>query len=78
MGGAGRRGGDVKKAGWLRYALHAAVLAGLILAGMKYVNGDALEVALRRFDWHWAPLIALLGLGSLLVKAVGLFSCCAR
>jgi uncharacterized protein (TIRG00374 family) len=52
----------------LQYGLHAAVLLGLIYAGMKYVNGDAFAHAIRRFDWRYAPVICLLSVGYVLIK----------
>jgi uncharacterized protein (TIRG00374 family) len=53
---------------WLQYVLHAAVLGGLVYAGMKYIDGARFTDALSRFDWYYAPIICLLGLASVLVK----------
>lgn len=58
----------MKKTGWLKYAVHALVLAGLLVAGMKYVDGDAMENALARFRWGYAPAILLLSVGYVLAK----------
>jgi uncharacterized protein (TIRG00374 family) len=58
----------MKKLKWLQYALHAAVLGGLVFAGMKYIDGGQFTRALSRFDWHYAPVICLLGLAAMLVK----------
>ncbi len=58
-----------KRKRYFQYALHAAVLAGLVVAGMKYVNGDEFARALRRFDWVYAPFILLLTGGYVLIKA---------
>jgi uncharacterized protein (TIRG00374 family) len=55
---------------WLPYLLHAAVLAGLVVAGMKYVNGGDFVQALRRFDWRYAPVIFALSVGYVLVKGM--------
>ncbi len=55
---------------WMQYLLHVAVLGGLIMAGMKYVNGDDFMRALRRFDWRYAPVIFALSVGYVLVKGV--------
>lgn len=53
---------------YLQYALHAAVLVGLIVAGMKYVNGGDFARALQKFNWAYAPLICLLSLLYVLIK----------
>jgi uncharacterized protein (TIRG00374 family) len=53
---------------YLQYALHAAVLIGLVVAGLKYVNGEAFTRALRQFNWSYAPIICLLSLFYVLVK----------
>nr|CAA9284784.1 hypothetical protein AVDCRST_MAG63-3881 [uncultured Armatimonadetes bacterium] len=58
----------MKKVGWVKYLLHAAVLAGLVYAGMKYINGQELTRALHRFDWVYAPFILALSIGYVLVK----------
>ncbi|HSI72378.1 MAG TPA: lysylphosphatidylglycerol synthase transmembrane domain-containing protein [Fimbriimonas sp.] len=53
----------------LKYGLHAAVLLGVIWAGVKTLNGDEVQKALDNFNWWIAPLVCLLGLGSVLIKA---------
>ncbi|HVK02528.1 MAG TPA: lysylphosphatidylglycerol synthase transmembrane domain-containing protein [Armatimonadaceae bacterium] len=53
---------------WLQYVLHAAVLGGLILAGLKYIDGEQFTRAISRFYWPYAPVICLLGVASVLVK----------
>jgi uncharacterized protein (TIRG00374 family) len=53
---------------WLKFVLHAAVLLGLIWAGMKYVDGGEFKRALHEFRWINAPLILALGAGSLFLK----------
>jgi|GEM_PF-1464927 conserved hypothetical protein len=58
----------MKKLKYLQYALHAAVLGGLIYAGMKYIDGDQFARAIRQFDWHYAPLVCLLGIASFFIK----------
>lgn len=58
----------MKNLKWLQYALHAAVLGGLVFAGMKYIDGGQFTRALSRFDWRYAPIICLLGLASVLIK----------
>lgn len=57
------------KSRYLQYALHAAVLAGVIVAGLKYVNGDQFMRALHRFNWIYAPFILLLTAAYVFVKA---------
>lgn len=57
-----------KKFKYLQYALHVAVLAGLVYAGLKYVEGDAFARAMARFQWGYAPLICALSLGYVLIK----------
>ena len=54
---------------YFSYVLHAAVLVGLAVAGMKYVNGEAFVSALERFNWVYAPFLLLLTMSYLLVKA---------
>ncbi|MGV3617683.1 MAG: lysylphosphatidylglycerol synthase transmembrane domain-containing protein [Fimbriimonas sp.] len=53
----------------LKYLLHVAVLAGVVWAGMKTIDGDQFKRALHEFDWIYAPFIALLGVGSMVVKS---------
>lgn len=53
---------------YLQYALHAAVLGGLIVAGLKYINGDAFLKAMQQFNGAYAPLICLLSIGYVLIK----------
>lgn len=52
----------------LKYVFHVAVLGGLIFVGTKYLNGDDMWRALRRFNWKYAPFILLLTIAYLLVK----------
>lgn len=54
---------------YLQYALHAAVLAGLVIAGLKYIKGDEFVKALRAFHWEYALPICLLSLFYVFVKA---------
>lgn len=53
----------------MKYALHAAVLLGVVWAGVKYIDGDQFRRALHSFQWGYAPLVAALGLASLFTKA---------
>jgi uncharacterized protein (TIRG00374 family) len=65
--GGKRRRRKVPK--WLPYVLHAAVLGGIAVAATKYINGGEFARAVAKFDWRWAPVICLLSLGYVLVKA---------
>lgn len=58
----------MKKSPLLKYALHIAVFAGVVIAATRYINGDDFWRALQRFDWMYAPLILALALSYLLVK----------
>ena len=53
----------------LKYALHIAVLAGVVWAGMKTIDGDQFSRALHNFNWVYAPFVALLGILSMVVKS---------
>jgi uncharacterized protein (TIRG00374 family) len=53
----------------LQYALHAAVLAGVVWAAFKTIDPRAFEDSLERFNWWVAPAVCALGLASVLVKA---------
>lgn len=53
----------------LKYGLHAAVLLGIVWAGVKYIDGEQFAKALHQFDWRYAPFVAALGLASVLVKS---------
>lgn len=59
----------MKKPKYFNYILHAAVLAGLVFAGVKYINGDAFWDAVQRFDWVYAPFVLGLTTAYVLVKA---------
>jgi uncharacterized protein (TIRG00374 family) len=54
---------------WLKYGLHVAVLVGVVWAGVKTLNGEEVQKALDNFNWWIAPIVCLLGLGSVLIKA---------
>lgn len=53
----------------LKYALHAGVLAGLIWAGMKYVNGEEFWRAIQRFEWTLLPYVLACTLSHFVLKA---------
>lgn len=51
------------KSKYLKYVLHVVILVGLILAAVKYINGEEVLQALRSYNYAFAP--ALLGLSAL-------------
>ena len=51
------------KSKYLKYVLHVVILVGLIIAGVKYINGEEVLQALRSYNYAFAP--ALLGLSAL-------------
>ncbi len=42
---------------YLKYGLHAAVLVGLAIAGVKYLSGEEIWAALGRFDYRYLPFM---------------------
>ncbi len=54
---------------YLKYALHAAILIGLVVAGIKYLNGAEVYQALRQYTYGFAPLILIASLGYVVLKA---------
>lgn len=53
----------------LKYLFHGLVLAGLVLAGAKYLSGQKVLEALLRFDYKFFPLMLALSAGYYLLKA---------
>ena len=53
---------------YLTYTLHALVLAGLIAAGLKYIQGDLFWRAFHRFNWACIPVVLTLTVGYVLLK----------
>lgn len=53
----------------LTYGMHAAILGGVVLAAVKYLNGQEVLAALRDFDYVYAPLLLALSAGYLFLKA---------
>lgn len=53
----------------LKIGLTVAVLVGLVIAAMKYLQGEAILAALRSFQWRYLPLMLLSAAGALLLKA---------
>lgn len=54
---------------WLRYGLHAAIVAGVAIAAVKYLQGDAIGEALASFRYAFVPAILALALVYLGLKA---------
>ncbi len=53
---------------YLKYALHILVLAGLTVAGLKYLQVDMFWRAFHLFEWAYAPVLLTLTMGYILVK----------
>lgn len=53
----------------LKYALHAAAILGAVWAAIRYIDGEQFTKALHDFDWKWAPVVGLLGIAAVVVKA---------
>ena len=53
----------------LKIGLTIAVLVGLVIAAMKYLQGEAILAALRSFQWRYLPLMLLAAASALLLKA---------
>lgn len=64
--GAPSRSAGFRKYG--RYLFHLAVLAGLGVAGARYINGAQLWRAVHQFSWTHAPVILLLTVAYILLK----------
>lgn len=45
---------------WLKYLLHVVILAGVVIAAVRYLNGAEVLAALQRFDYRYAPFVLLL------------------
>ncbi len=58
-----------RAAKYLKVGLTAAVIIGLVLAGMKYLQGDEILAALRAFHWRYMPLMVLCAMAALLLKS---------
>lgn len=54
---------------YLKIGLTATIVIGLIIAGMKYLQGDEVLAALRRFHWRYMPLMLLCAVGALMLKS---------
>lgn len=60
---------EENKRNYLKYVLHVAILVGVVWAAVKYVNGEEVIAALRRFNYGLAPVMLVLALATLLLKA---------
>jgi uncharacterized protein (TIRG00374 family) len=54
---------------YLKYALHVVILVGLIIAGVKYINGEEVLQALRSYNYAFAPVLLGLSAVYLALKA---------
>lgn len=59
----------MEKKDYLKYILHAAILIGLVVAGVKYLNGEEVLEAIRTFDYRYALVMGALALAYLFSKA---------
>jgi uncharacterized protein (TIRG00374 family) len=57
------------KGKYLKYILHAAVLIGLVVAAIKYINGEEVLQALRSYNYAFAPVLLALSTLYLAMKA---------
>lgn len=54
---------------YLKYVLHVVVLVGLIVAAVKYINGEEVLTALKSYDYSYAPVLLALPTLYLSMKA---------
>jgi uncharacterized protein (TIRG00374 family) len=57
------------KGKYLKYILHIAVIVGLILAAVKYINGEEVLNALRSYNYAFAPALLALSILYISMKA---------
>ena len=57
------------KGKYLKYILHVAVLIGLVIAAVKYINGEEVLQALRSYNYAFAPVLLVLSVLYLAMKA---------
>jgi uncharacterized protein (TIRG00374 family) len=55
---------------YLRYVLHVAVIVGLVLAAVNYLQGEAVLNAFASFRYLYAPLMVLLSCAVLFIKGL--------
>lgn len=56
------------KGKYLKYVLHVVILVGLILAAVKYINGEEVLQALKSYNYAYAPLLLSMAAFYLSVK----------
>jgi uncharacterized protein (TIRG00374 family) len=54
---------------YLKYILHAVIIVGLIIAGVKYINGEKVLEAIKSYNYAFAPLLLTLPALYLSMKA---------
>ena len=57
------------KGKYLKYILHVAVLVGLVIAAVKYINGEEVLQALKSYNYAFAPALLALSVIYLAMKA---------
>lgn len=57
------------KGKYLKYVLHVVVLVGLIVAAVKYINGEEVLQALKSYNYAFAPVLLVLPALYLSMKA---------
>src|SRR5690606_35584546 len=58
-----------RAAKYLKIGVTAAVVIGLVMAGFKYLQGDAILAALYTFHLRYLPLMLISAIGVLLLKS---------
>lgn len=58
----------IKKGPYIKYLLHTAILLGVGVAAARYLDPDELLLALRRFDFLFAPIILAVSAGYIFLK----------
>jgi uncharacterized protein (TIRG00374 family) len=57
------------KSKYLKYILHVVIIVGLIIAGIKYINGEEVLEAIKSYNYAFAPLLLALPTLYLSMKA---------
>lgn len=60
---------DLEKRDYLKYGLHAAILIGVAIAAVKYLNGEEVLEAIASFNYIYAPIMLALSTIYLLLKS---------
>lgn len=61
--------GKVLKSKYLKYILHVVILLGLMIAAVKYINGEEVLQALKSYNYAFAPILLGLSILYLAMKA---------